>query len=85
MLFLKCLLVLHVSVARAPEVFISNGHFSWRELEESTGEDGEVFSTSGELTNIDFCAEKVSNLFVTLFDLPQNKNDDKTRQLHKSK
>ena len=57
--FLKCLLVLHVSVARAPEVFISNGHFSWRELEESTGE---VFSTSGELTNIDFGAEKVSNL-----------------------
>ena len=23
--------------------------------------------------------------FVTLFDLPQNTNNDKTRQLHKSK
>ena len=62
MLFLTCVLILHVLVARAPEVFIRNGHFSWRELEESTGEDGEVFSTPGELTNIDFCAEKVSNL-----------------------
>lgn len=62
LLFLTCVLVPHVLVARAPEVFIGNGHFSWRELEESTGEDGEVFSTSGELTNIDFCAEKVSNL-----------------------
>ena len=62
LLFLTCVLILHVSVARAPEVFISNGHFSWRELEESTGEDGEVFSTPGELANIDFCAEKVSNL-----------------------
>ena len=29
--------------------------------------------------------ERPRNFFVTLFDLPQNTNNDKTRQLHKSK
>ena len=49
------------AVSNAPEVFIRNGHFSWRQQEE-TGEEEGIFSTVGELTKIDFCAERVRNV-----------------------
>ncbi|XP_078352062.1 ATP-binding cassette sub-family C member 10-like isoform X2 [Oculina patagonica] len=43
-------------MSKPPEVLIRNGHFTWRQQEE-TGEEERVFSTAGELTNINFCIE----------------------------
>lgn len=43
-------------LSSAPEVLICNGHFSWRQQEQS-GEE-EVFSTAGELSKINLCIEK---------------------------
>lgn len=47
-------------VSKPPEVLIRNGHFTWRQQEEP-GEEERVFSTTGELTNINFCIEAVSS------------------------
>ena len=50
--------VLHVfSVSSALEIMICNGHFSWKQ-QEKTGEE-EVFSSTGELTNITLPVKKV--------------------------
>lgn len=47
-------------VSSTPEVFLHNGHFSWRQQEETDEEEGGgVFSTAGELTNIDLCVDTV--------------------------
>ncbi|KAJ7321461.1 Multidrug resistance-associated protein 7 [Desmophyllum pertusum] len=49
------------NMSKPPEVLIQNGHFSWRQQEEpgeeEPDEEQRVFSTAGELTNIDFCVE----------------------------
>jgi len=47
-------------VSKPPEVLIKNGHFTWRQQEEP-GEEERVFSTAGELTNINFSIEAVSS------------------------
>lgn len=47
---------------KPPEVLIQNGHFSWKQPEEP-GEEEPAFTTAGDLTNIDFCIETVSNTF----------------------
>ena len=49
-------------VPKPPEVLIQNGHFSWKQPEEP-GEEEPAFTTAGDLTNIDFCIETVSNTF----------------------
>ena len=46
-------------VSSTPEVFIHNGHFSWRQQEETDEEEEGVFSTAGELTNIDLHVDTV--------------------------
>ena len=60
--------ILHISeknflclvVSKPPEVLIQNGHFTWRQQEEP-GEEEQVFSTTKELTNINFSIEAVSS------------------------
>lgn len=54
-------------MAKPPEVLIQNGHFSWKQPEEPDEEE-QAFITTGDLANIDFCIETVSNTFGTTFN-----------------
>ena len=55
-----CTFVICLVVSKPPEVLIQNGHFTWIQQEEP-GEEERVFSSSGELTNINFSVETVSS------------------------
>lgn len=57
-----CTFILCFVVSKPPEVLIRNGHFTWKQQEEPGEEDERVFSTAGELTNINFCIETVCGL-----------------------